>query len=269
MGRHLGRVLLFFAKKRRHIAQCNIKVCFPELSDSEQASLLRKHFESVGIAFFEISMGWFKPYRFLKHRFEIQGAEQWPEVSSNTQPGLLMIGLHFSTLEICNTEFNRRYRYHMMYRPHKNRVYDYVQMKSRERNNSVSEAIPRDDVRKTIKYLKQGDWVWYAPDQDYGRKLSAFVPWFNVSSATVTATPKIARIAEANVALLSYHRKADDSGYVIKMHPIIDDFPSDDSYSDLVRLNQMIEDCVRQHPEQYLWVHKRFKTRPNGEPSIY
>lgn len=266
LGRGFGRLLLKVAKRRRHIAERNLSLCYPELTEAERLDLLKKNFESSGIAFFETAIAWFKPYRFLENRFEIIGREHWQGLEND---GLLIIGMHFLTMEMANAHLNRHYSYHMMYRPHRNKVYDYVQMKCRERHNADTEVIPREDLRKTIKYLKNKHWVWYAPDQDYGRKLSEFVPWFGINCATVKATPKIVGISGAKVAFLAYYRKPDDSGYELVLHPVMENFPTDNPHEDLKRLNDQIESCVRRCPEQYMWLHRRFKTRPEGESSVY
>jgi KDO2-lipid IV(A) lauroyltransferase len=156
-----------------------------------------------------------------------------------------------------------------MYREHKNPVFDYVQRRGRERHNQDATAIEREDVRAMLKVLRAGRAIWYAPDQDYGRKQSIFVPWFGIQAATVTATTKFARLGRAKVIPYTLERLPHGKGYSLVVHPPLEDFPGESEEADCRRINEWIEDSVRQHPEQYLWAHRRFKTRPAGDPSLY
>jgi KDO2-lipid IV(A) lauroyltransferase len=156
-----------------------------------------------------------------------------------------------------------------MYREHKNPLFDFVQRRGRERHNRDASAIEREDVRAMLKVLRAGRAIWYAPDQDYGRKQSLFVPLFGVQAATVTATTKFARLGRARVIPFTQERLADGSGYRLVIHPPLQDFPGESEEADCLRINQWIEEAVSAVPEQYLWAHRRFKTRPVGEPSLY
>ncbi|MCY1556223.1 Lipid A biosynthesis lauroyltransferase [compost metagenome] len=129
--------------------------------------------------------------------------------------------------------------------------------------------IERDDVRGMLKLLRAGKVIWYAPDQDYGAQRSIFVPLFGVPAATVTATSKFARLGRARVIPFTQTRLADGSGYRVVVHPPLADFPGESEEADCLRVNQWIEAAIRQQPEQYLWAHRRFKTRPDGEEKIY
>jgi KDO2-lipid IV(A) lauroyltransferase len=266
LGKRLGHLMLRFAKKRRTIAACNLCLCFPGMSINARKKLLKKNFEIYGLAVFETGIAWFMPRSRLQKLFVIKGQQQWEKLRGQ---GVLVIGMHFPTLEICNAAVNQHFNLHLMYKPHKNPVYNYVQGVRRARHNPNSTVISRDDIRTTVKTLKSGEWVWYAPDQDYGRRHSEFIPWFGIPVATVAATPRLAAMSKASVVAISHRHNADFSGYEIELHPLFDNFPSGDSSADLLRINQFIEDCVRRHPEEYLWVHRRFKTRPDGEASLY
>ncbi|MFT5117862.1 MAG: KDO2-lipid IV(A) lauroyltransferase, partial [Kiritimatiellia bacterium] len=157
----------------------------------------------------------------------------------------------------------------MSYRPHNNPVYDWVQCHGRERHNPNSVVVNRGDVRGMVRTMKQGGWLWYAADQDYGPKVSEFVPWFSLDVATVSAPPRLAAMADVPIVGITYRRLADYSGYEITFMPNFDHLPSGDNSADLRFLNQHYEQCVRDNPEEYLWVHRRFKTRPKGEPKLY
>lgn len=268
MGRFLGWVAFYLARRRRHIAKCNIDLCFPEKSDTERYNLLREHFIGNGITLFEMGMAWFMPHSRLSKRFTIKGKEHWDALKEQGS-GALIIGLHFNTLEIANFPVSQYFDLHTSYRAHNNAVFDFVQHRRRERNNQKSEAINRYDMRGMIRVLKKGDWLWYAPDQDYGRKVSEFVPWFGTPAATLAATPRLLKIAKVPAVGLTYKRLDNYQGYEIEFKPPLAGLPSGDDYQDLVTLNQYVEACVRANPSEYLWVHRRFKTRPKGLASVY
>ncbi len=148
-------------------------------------------------------------------------------------------------------------------------MYDRVQRYGRERHNPDSKTINRSDVRAMVKAMKQGDWLWYAADQDYGPKVSEFVPWFGIDAAIVSAPVRLATMADVPIVGITYKRRDDYSGYEITFLPAFEHMPSGDNQADLVQLNQHFEQCIRENPEEYLWVHRRFKTRPEGMPSLY
>jgi len=268
LGKILGRVAYRIARRRRHIAQRNIELCFPEKSPHEREQLVKEHFITNGITLFEMCMAWFMPSPRLQKLFVIKGQEHWDALKAEGK-GALIIGLHFNTLEIANVPVSSLFDLHTSYRAHNNPVFDLVQHRRRQRNNPKSEAINRYDMRGMIRVLKRGDWLWYAPDQDYGRKVSEFVPWFGIPAATLAATPRLLKIAKVPVVGLSYRRLPGYKGYEIEFKPALEGLPSGDDYQDLVKLNQYIERCVRDNPTEYLWVHRRFKTRPEGQPTLY
>ncbi|MCY1423891.1 Lipid A biosynthesis lauroyltransferase [compost metagenome] len=268
LGRVLGALMLLVAKSRRRIAARNLELCFPELSAAERARLLRENFASNGIAFFEMAMSWWWPSARLARLAHVEGLEHLQAAQREGQ-GVILMSLHFTTLEIGASLLGQLHTIDGMYREHKNPLFDYIQRHGRERHNLDASAIERDDVRGMLKVLRAGRAIWYAPDQDYGRKQSIFVPLFGVPAATVTATSKFARLGKARVVPFTQQRLADGSGYRLTIHPPLADFPGDSEESDCLRINQWIEQAVRQCPEQYLWAHRRFKTRPEGAPKLY
>jgi KDO2-lipid IV(A) lauroyltransferase len=268
LGRVLGALMLLVAKSRRRIAARNLELCFPELSAAERARLLRENFASNGIAFFEMAMSWWWPSARLARLAHVEGLEHLQAAQREGQ-GVILMSLHFTTLEIGASLLGQLHTIDGMYREHKNPLFDYIQRHGRERHNLDASAIERDDVRGMLKVLRAGRAIWYAPDQDYGRKQSIFVPLFGVPAATVTATSKFARLGKARVVPFTQQRLADGSGYRLTIHPPLADFPGDSEEADCLRINQWIEQAVRQCPEQYLWAHRRFKTRPEGAPKLY
>lgn len=273
IGRLLGRLLYRLLKSRRLVTLRNLELCFPDWSDMQYQKMAKRHFESNGMAIMETGMAWFMPYSRLKNRFVIKGRENWEAIQSTSfkhrGKGALIMAIHFNTLEITNVAINRLFDMSMSYRPHDNPVYDLIQRKGRERHNINSRAIDRRDIRGMVKAMEAGDWLWYAADQDYGPKVSEFIPWFGIPAATVSAPPRLAGMADVPVVGITYKRLPDYHGYEIHFLPAFENLPSGDNQADLVRLNQHFEHCIRENIEEYLWVHRRFKTRPGSENNLY
>lgn len=268
LGRVLGLVMYLVAGSRRRIASRNLELCFPHMTDAERERLLRANFASTGIAFFEMAMSWWWPRQRLARLAHIEGLEHLQGAEADGQ-GAILMAVHFTTLEIGAALLSQVRTIDGMYREHKNPVFDYVQRSGRERHNRDATAIERDDVRAMLKVLRAGRAIWYAPDQDYGPKQSIFVPLFGIPAATVTATSKFARLGRARVIPFTQQRLPDGQGYRLVIHPPLLDFPSESEEADCRRINQWIEQVVSACPEQYLWAHRRFKTRPEGEPKLY
>ncbi|SFB28058.1 lipid A biosynthesis lauroyl acyltransferase [Azotobacter beijerinckii] len=268
LGRGLGALTYRLAGSRRRIARRNLELCFPDLSAAERERLVRENFASMGIAFFEMAISWWWPRRRLSRLAHIEGLEHLQRAQAEGR-GVILMALHFTTLEIGAALLGQRQTIDGMYREHANPVFDYVQRCGRERHNADATAIEREDIRAMLKVLRAGRAIWYAPDQDYGRKQSLFVPLFGIPAATVTATTKFARLGKAQVMPFIQTRLADGSGYRLTIHPPLADFPGESEEADCRRINRWVEQAVRRHPEQYLWAHRRFKSRPDGEPSLY
>ena len=268
LGRGLGRIMLYLAGSRRHIVRRNLELCFPHLSEPEREQLLRENFASMGIAFFEMAMSWWWPKKRLSKLLKVEGLEHLQAAQEQNQ-GVILMAIHFTTLEIGAALLGQRHTIDGMYRAHNNPVFDYVQRRGRERHNADSRAIEREDVRGMLKVLRQGRAIWYAPDQDYGPKQSLFVPLFGVPAATVTATSKFAKLGRAQVIPMTQTRLPHAQGYLIKIEPALSNFPGASDEEDCLRLNQWVEQAISQQPEQYLWAHRRFKTRPEGEAKLY
>lgn len=229
--------------------------------------MTRKVMESIGIAFFETGMAWFWPKSRLQTLYSIDGLEHLHSAQRDGQ-GVLLMAFHFAHIDIGAKLLGLEYSIDGTYRPHNNPVYDYVQRNGRQRHCAEGRTIPRDDVRGMIKALRAGRAIWYAPDQDYGAKHSIFVPLFGVPAATVTATSQLARMGKAQVIGFTQTRRP-GGGYHLQIYPPLQNFPSGDEVVDTTRVSQFVEARIAEQPEQYLWVHRRFKTRPPGEPDVY
>lgn len=268
LGRLLGALMYRVAGDRRRIAARNLELCFPELPSVERTRLLKENFASTGIAFFEMAMSWWWPKARLARLAHIEGLEHLQAAQRDGQ-GAILMALHFTTLEIGAALLGQEHTIDGMYREHKNPLFDFVQRRGRERHNLDSLAVEREDVRGMLKLLRSGRAIWYAPDQDYGAKQSVFVPLFGIEAATVTATTKFARLGRARVIPFTQQRLADGSGYQLVIHAPLQDFPGESEEADCLRINQWIESVLRECPEQYLWAHRRFKSRPPGAPKLY
>lgn len=268
LGRLLGALMYRFAGSRRHIAQRNLELCFPDLTVSERDYLLKENFASTGIAFFEMAMSWWWPRKRLESLVQIEGLEHLQQARQAGQ-GVILMAIHFTTLEIGAGLLGQQHTIDGMYRAHKNPLFDYVQRKGRERHNPDAIAIEREDVRTMLRHLRRGRAIWYAPDQDYGAKQSLFVPLFGVPAATVTATSSFARLGRAVVIPMRQTRLPRGNGYLLQIEPAWQDFPGESEEQDCLRINQWVEQVVRVQPEQYLWSHRRFKTRPEGAAKVY
>ncbi|NMZ69723.1 KDO2-lipid IV(A) lauroyltransferase [Pseudomonas peli] len=266
LGRCLGGVMYRLASSRRKIAARNLELCFPQMSAAEREALLKENFASTGITFFEMAIAWWWPAERLRRLGTIEGLEHLRQAKADGQ-GVILMALHFTTLEMGGGLLGMAQNMYGMYRPHKNPLFDYVQRRGREQR--LLGVIGRDDVRGMLKLLRAGGVVWYAPDQDYGAQRSVFVPLFGVPAATVTATSKFARMGRAQVIPFTQQRLPDGQGYRLVIHPPLADFPTDSEEADCLRVNQWIEQAISACPEQYLWAHRRFKTRPEGEPKLY
>jgi len=267
LGTVLGIALIPFAPARRKIIARNLELCFPDKSAAERTKLLRANFASVGMAIFETAIAWWWSDAKIKQLckdFEI------PEQLKRSSQGILFVIPHLTTLEITGKFLllNFQKATHNTYRAHKNLVFDYMQLKHRQKHIK-SYLIEHDNVMLLIKTLKKGKAVWYAPDQDHGLKRSVFVPFFGIPAATVTATGRIANITAANVVMMESKRLDNYQGYKVKIHAPLLNFPTNNLEQDCRTINQQLEQIILKSPEQYLWAHRRFKTRPVGESSLY
>jgi KDO2-lipid IV(A) lauroyltransferase len=266
IGRLLGNTFRLFASDRRHIAQVNLSLCFPELSEQERQRLLVEHFISLGIAIMETAMSWWAKERQLEKLVKIDGLQHLHAALQGGR-GVILLSAHFTTLEIGGRLLALHAPFHVMYRKHKNIVIERVMRNARIRN--FDKAIPRKDLRAMLQSLKQNLPVWYAPDQDYGARHSIFAPFFGIPAASITASSRIARMSGAAIVPFFQTRLPDNRGYQLTLYPALQDFPGEDIEQDTRRINQLIEARIREQPEQYLWVHRRFKTRPPGEDRPY
>ncbi len=266
LGRFLGAVAAHVHNKRRGIARRNIALCFPEQDAAAQRRLVKAHMREMGMMLMEFTIGWLAGDRAVARiPARIEGLEHLRAAQADGH-GVLLVGGHFSNLELCARLISQRIPIAGMYRRMDSDVFEWVVL--RARLGYAQAMFDKDDLRGTVKYLRSGGILWYAPDQDMRSKDSVFVPFFGEPAATITATHHLARLGKARVIPFFHHRLADDS-YVLRLEAPLAPFPTADASADTARVNQAIEAMVREAPEQYLWVHKRFKTRPPGALPVY
>lgn len=266
IGKNLGYICYYLLKRFRKIAEINLKLCFPELSDLELKNLLKKQFQSLGMGLVESAMAWWMPDHRLDSLVHVQGLEHLQEAIAKKK-GVLILSGHFTSLDICGRLFSSIFPMHVVYREQKNQVID--KLLKQHRHFKWMQTIHRHAIRQIIKTLKQNKAIWYAADQDYGPTHSLFAPFFNISTATISTPSRYASRTGAQVVTLFYHRLPKGKGYQITIGPILENFAQGDDYQDTVSFNHLLEQAIRNHPEQYLWIHRRFKTRPQGDPSLY
>jgi len=268
LGKLLGKLISVFAGRRIAIAKRNLELCFPHYSDSERDQILQGFITSMGRSFFETGIAWFATKSRIRALHSVEGLEHLHEAEKNAE-GVLLVAMHFSHLDLGAAAFGCNHALDGSYRTHKNAVFDYVQALGRQRYNKNGLVIARGDVRTMVKRLRAGHAIWYAPDQDYGEKHSVFVPFFGIPAATITATSQLAKLGRAAVIPYTYIRDEQTLRYKLVVHPRFENFPGGDDIADANTLNRFIEACVLEAPEQYLWAHRRFKSRPPGEADVY
>lgn len=266
LGGLIGRLMYLTIPRRRHIASTNIRLCFPHLSEREQRELVKQSFRNVGISLFEIGLCWWGSERKLRPLCHIEGLEHL-EAARQTGKGIILFSAHFTGLEIGGRLLARHTPFYVMYKYHRNPLFEAVMKSGRERR--FLGAIERSDVRSMIKTLKLGHACWYALDQDFGTVNAVFAPFFGIPAATLTSTSRIAKLTGAAVVPFFVRRLDHGRGYQLTLLPALDGFPSGDDQADATRTNALIESEVRQAPAQYLWMHRRFKSRPAGDSDVY
>jgi KDO2-lipid IV(A) lauroyltransferase len=267
IGRLLGWLSMKLLKRRAQIAHRNLELCFPEMSEAERQRLVRQNFESVGMGVLETGMAWFWPDWRIARWSEVSGMGPVKELHARKK-GILLIGVHFLTLELGARMFGLQEPGIGVYRPNDNPVIDWLQTWGRLRSNK--DMIDRKDLKGMIRALKGGEVVWYAPDHDYGPRTSVFVPFFAVDqAATTSGTWMLARTSKACIVPFVPRRKPNGKGYELIMLEPENDPPLESAEATAAWMNKVVERCIMMAPDQYMWLHRRFKTRPEGVPSRY
>lgn len=251
---------------RRYIAQTNIDLCFPEQTTTQRKQLCKRCFISIGVSIFETALAWWGNPHKLQQLYTLKGFEHIEQAIQQNRAILLLSG-HMSCTDIGARMLAFHLPFQAMYKPAKNKLFEAVMFNCR--GKSYYEMVPRKQSRRMLKNLKNKIATWYGPDQNFGREETVFAPFFGVQTITLTATARIARFADAVVIPFFPYRLPHGKGYELVIGAPLSDFPSASVIHDATAVNEIIENAVRRAPEQYLWLHKRFRVRPAGDTPVY
>ncbi|MEW9799686.1 LpxL/LpxP family Kdo(2)-lipid IV(A) lauroyl/palmitoleoyl acyltransferase [Alteromonas sp. CYL-A6] len=266
LGAGAGRLIVKLAPKRAHTAKRNLELCYPDMDEASRKALLDENVRRTGMALFETAAGWWWPAWRMKRHFHVEGTEHL-EAALAKGKGVFGMALHNMNVEFACRGLGYFYPSIAFYRKHNNPLLDYLQYYGRLGANKY--LIDKRNSKALLEAMEEGELCLYLPDQDYGRKQSIFVPFGGVKdAATTTATMMFIRRTEAvPMMLTSQYTK---NGYKVKFYPPIEEIRDMDDETALTFLNETILDIVNEQPESYLWMHKRFKTRPDPDsPSLY
>ncbi len=263
----LGYLFFNLAKTRKRIIETNIELCFPEKTVAERKKLSRDAFISTIMAVFELSISWWGTKNKLSQLHQVEGMQHLQQALKKGK-GVILLSSHFTTMEIAGACLCQHLdNLVLTYKRSKNELLEYfIQTQRLEKSAGL---IKHKNLREILRSIKQGNVVWFAPDQDFGEKDSIFAPFMGVMTSTLLSTQRIAKLTGAPVVPFYAARNADDTGYTIRLSPELENFPGNDPLQDATTINQAIENQIKQSPEQYLWAHRRFKTRPDDEKDFY
>lgn len=268
IGRALGRLSFKLLKSRARTAKRNLELCFPHMSEAERSVLLQKNAEETGCAAIETFIGWWWPTWRVRRFAHFKGYE-YIQAELAKGKGVLLLASHMLHLEVAGRVFGLTHPSVGFYRPHNNALMEFFMYRGRSRANKY--MIGKRDVKALIRALNDGEVCFYLPDQDYGPNRAIFAPFFAVKDTACTnGTLLFANAANCSVIPIISSKLPNHQGYQIEVLPALQDFPGDDDYQAICRVNQWVEQAILRHPEQYMWVHRRFKTRPDPTtPSLY
>ena len=266
IGSLIGRLAHATGGSRRAIVRRNIELCFPELSAAERDALALAHFKALGMALIEMGLGRWASDRHLQSITRLTGVEH-VNAALESGRGVIMLAAHFTTLEVSGRVLgNAIPPFDAVFR--KNRSEFMTELQRTGREVSADETIEKRDIKKMVRSLRKGKAVWYAPDQSYNRKGSEVIEFFGVPAMHTTATSTLARLGKA-VVVPFFPRRLEDGTYELLLLPAFDEFPGDDPVADTRRYLEALETHVRSCPEQYFWIHRKFKDLPDGYPDYY
>ena len=260
IGRGLGRVVYWSGQAR--VARININACFPEMSKPERERLLKTHFAYLGESVLALGLLWWAPATRIARLVEVEGAENY--VPFRAKKPVIGFAPHFVGVELGTIRLALDYEAAAIYSRQKDPYLNELLLKSRTRFKPIVMIAKQDGLRGALRALRDGLTLYVLPDMDMGREDSVFVPFFGIPAATVPVLSRLAAISGAVVIPAITRRRPDGKGYVVKIYPAWENFPTKDHVADTRRMNEFLEARIREMPEQYFWVHKRFRTRPDG-----
>jgi len=264
LGKNIGKLFYPLFSTFRKIATINIQKCFPEKNSKQVSALLKKHFESIGMSFFETSNAYYGRDEKIQKLLTIENEHHLTDAMKENR-SIIILCSHFMPLMLSSRALSLKHKIANIYRPQNNRLFDKVMVKGLTKGGGI--MIKNSNAKAMIKAIKDALPIWYAPDQDLGTKGTVFAPLFGIQAATISATSRLAKGNNTDVIPYSFIRTA--KGYTMSFSAPLENYPSGDLIQDASQTNQILEDQIRKNPEQYLWIHRRFKTRPKGEKNFY
>jgi len=265
LGRIMGRFLYLIALRFKNIAFVNISQCFPNKNKSQVQDLVKQNFEAIGISVFETSNAYFATNDKVESLISTIKNEHYLSSAINEGKSVIILAAHFMPLMLSSRALLLKHKIANIYRPQNNQLFDKTMHDGFVNNGAV--MIKTKDTRSMMKAIKNKLPIWYAPDQDLGRKNGVFAPFFNIQTLTVSATARLAK--DDNTVVIPYFFIRTPKGYAMSFEPPIENYPDKDAVNSATMTNKLLEDQILQAPEQYLWIHKRFKTRPDGDADFY
>lgn len=265
IGFAFGRLLYIAMPSRRRIGEINLRIAFPDENERQIRRRNKLCFDNLGLAAFELGLSWWQSDRLLRI-CEVKGLEHLQQALQQ-EHGVIILTAHFTCLEIGGPVLNHHVPFQVMYKRAHNKLFDGFMKYHRGRLYKA--IVDHHKPITMIKGLKKGYAAWYAPDQDFGGKDTLFVPFFGVDATALTAPARMAKIAQAPVVPYYIQRKPRGAGYTLTILPTLENFPTEDATNDALRINQVLEQMIMKNPDQYLWVHKRYKNRPDNQAAIY
>jgi Kdo2-lipid IVA lauroyltransferase/acyltransferase len=266
IGAFAGTALRVIGRERRQVARTNLRLCFPDWDEARRESVLKAHFRAVGRSILEATIAWWASEARLRRLVRIEGEEHARALGDRR---VIFLVPHFVGIELEGLRMSMDYKGMAVYSHQKNKVFDEFLVRVRSRFPGTRMVARQEGVKTLLRGFKDGLGLQLSPDLDLGPRDAVFVPFFGVRAATVTALSRLARLTGAAVVPVVVRQLPGGAGYVMRMYPAWDDYPGANPEEDTRRMNAFIEERVLEMPEQYYWLHKRFKTRPEGEESFY
>ena len=264
IGKTIGKLIYPFMHKLRSTAYSNISHCFPDKKQNQVNLLVKRHFEAIGVSFFETANAYYGSDKKIKKLLTITN-ENFFQDALKEEGGIILLCSHFMPLMLGSRALLINHTIANIYRPQNNKLFDRIMVQGYKKNGAV--MIKSTDTRSIIKAINNSLPIWYAPDQDLGKNNSVFAPFFGIQTATASATARLAKNNNTRVIPYSFIRTK--KGYTMSFEKPIANYPSNDPIQDATIVNQILEKQIVKSPEQYLWIHRRFKTRPNDEKNFY
>ncbi len=262
VGRGGGHIAYRLLPERRRIARRNLQLCFPELSGAEREAMVKRNFAYVGQGIAEAALAWYGGPAVDRIPCTVSGLEHLKAEQDKGRSVILLSG-HFVSIELTGRLVHPHLEMAVIYKPLvKQPLLDRAMREARLRRGHPA-VIAKDDIRGIVRALRKGIPAWYAGDQNYRTTHKVFAPFFGIPTATVTALSRLSQMGKASVVPLFFNARPDGGGYEIRLQPALENFPGDDPVADATRMNAVLEEAVRRNPDQYLWIHRRFKDHPD------